>query len=218
MSSSLLGLNTHARDPVTTEWDDIQRKLGNLPPLEEPAPSAAEEKLAEAVRVAEQYGRSEAAAADDEPSGEAAELAQLRAKRLEELKRSGRFGSLIAITHAQFVSEVNHAEEGVGVVVFLFKKGHYASAYMQTLLEKLAAKFRDVKFVTIGHTDCIKDYPDRNLPTLLIYRNDDLLRQCVGTAAFGGDAYGIDDVEWELADAGLVRTEIERNPHAQPHR
>jgi hypothetical protein len=215
---SLLGLQTHSRNPTTTEWDDAQRRIGNLPPLEEPAPSAAEEKLADAVRVAERYGRSEAAAADDEPSGEAAELAQLRAKRLEELQRAGRFGSLVSITHAQFVAEVNHAAEDVGVVVFLFKKGHYASAYMQTLLEKLAARFRDVKFVTIGHTECIPDYPDCNLPTLLIYRNDDLLKQCVGTAAFGGDAYGIDDVEWELADASVVRTELARNPHAQRHR
>ena len=106
----------------------------------------------------------------------------------------------------------------MGVVVFLFKKGHYPSSYMEVLLEKLARKFGHVKFVRIPHTECIDGYPDANLPTLLIYRDDDLLRQCVGVAAFGGRSYGIDDVEWELAEAGVVKTELGRNPHAQPHR
>lgn len=114
--------------------------------------------------------------------------------------------------------QVNRAGEGVGVVVHLHKRGHYASTYMLTLLEKLARKFARVKFVSIGHTECIHNYPERNLPTLLIYKNDDLLRQCVGVGAFGGVSYGIDDVEWELAQVGVVDTELEKNPHAEGKR
>merc|ERR1740130_1880124 len=127
---SSLGMYTHARDPVTTEWDDIQRKLGNVPPLEEAAPSAAEVKLTEAVRVAEEYSQTEAAAADAEAHGEDAELELLREKRLHELRISGRFGTLVEIAKEEFVPEVNQAGDGVGVVVFLFKKGQYASSYM----------------------------------------------------------------------------------------
>jgi hypothetical protein len=31
--------------------------------------------------------------------------------------------------------------------------------------------------VQIGSTECIPNYPDRNLPTLLLYRDDELLGQ-----------------------------------------
>ena len=93
-----------------------------------------------------------------------------------------------------------------------------ASAHAPPLLERLAAKFCDVKFVAIPHDDCIPGYPDANLPTLLLYRDDDLLGQRVGTAPYGGKDYGIDDVEWELSVAGILSSELLRNPHERPHR
>eukprot|EP00966_Prymnesium_polylepis_P227775 5270907-Prymnesium_polylepis.1 len=46
---SLLGMNAKARDPVTTEWDDIQRRLGNLPPLEQDEAAAEEDEAAAIV-------------------------------------------------------------------------------------------------------------------------------------------------------------------------
>mmetsp|Transcript_36014 Transcript_36014/g.84108 ORF Transcript_36014/g.84108 Transcript_36014/m.84108 type:complete len:159 (-) Transcript_36014:218-694(-) len=143
-------------------------------------------------------------------------------RRLELLSRgehsAGRYGSVIEIARAGFIPQVNQAGEGVGVVVFLFKKGHYASSYMLVLLEKLARKHPHIKFVQIAHDDCIPNYPDRNLPTLLLYKDDELLGQCVGVSAFGGASYGIDDVEWELARVGLARTELQSNPHERPHK
>ena len=45
-----------------------------------------------------------------------------------------------------------------------------------------------------------------------------MLGQLVSTAPYGGSSYGIDDVEWELAQHGLVETDLGRNPHEQPHR
>jgi len=215
MATSALGLYTQERNPVTTEWDDIHRRLGNLPPLEgaAAAPSAAPPD----VPVEASLGSGGETAAEDE-----AELEALRAARLAELKAGtaadGAFGAIVDIKHADFCEQVNRAGEGVGVVVFLYKKGHYASSYMLVLLEKLARLQKHVKFVKIPHDECIPGYPDANLPTLLMYRDDDLVRQCVGQAAFGGASYGMDDVEWELASAGLVTTSLGRNPHAEPHR
>jgi hypothetical protein len=46
-----------------------------------------------------------------------------------------------------------------------------------------------------------------------MYKDDDLVHQCVGAAAFGGSSFGVDDVEWELAQAGLVTTDLPKNPH-----
>ena len=220
MATSTLGMNNVSREPVTTQWDDIQRGLGNLPPLEtatpasageEAEPTPAAEALA-AVQASEQRGTR----AEEED----AEVARLRAKRLDELKGKSpgeaRFGSVKPLEVADYTKEVNEAGDGVPVVVFLSKaKGHYMSSYMLVILEKLARKFGDVKFLNIESTQCIPGYPDSNLPTLLLYRDDDLLGQCVGPAAFGGSSFSIEDVEWELAQAGVLKTDLPANPHGR---
>eukprot|EP00966_Prymnesium_polylepis_P131162 3033319-Prymnesium_polylepis.1 len=65
---------------------------------------------------------------------------------------------------------------------------------MLVILERLAKKFADVKFLQIHFTDCIPNYPEKNLPTMLVYRDDDLLQQLVGLSVYGGSSYGIDGV------------------------
>ena len=204
------------RDKPTTEWDDIQRRIGNLPPLEQKKNTAVVEAL---EAVADNAGGSSTNAGDDNDDNE---LARLRAERLDELKggsgsREPRFGTVAPLSREDYKKEVNEAGDGVGVVVFLSKsKGHYLSSYTLVLLEQLARKFSDVKFLRIESTDCIPGYPDGNLPTLLIYRDDELLRQCTGPSAFGGKSFSIDSVEWELAQSGIIKTEIGKCPHEKP--
>jgi hypothetical protein len=265
---SLLGQYTKERNKAETDWDDAQRRIGNLPELEKPESSGTP------------FPELEPAASDLVPDDPEAgdeggdELERLRALRLQQLKASDTRHSTVAeICHADFVSEVNEAGEGIGVVVFLHRERHYQSSYMLVLLEQLARKFPALKFVRIGSTECIPGYPDANLPTLLFYRDDDLKAQAVGPAAFGGSSYGVDgarrapdaprhrlptahapcilpwpctqavpllcgslhprtpetghvraasspapvrhaaDVEWEIAQAGLIRTELPKNPH-----
>lgn len=53
-------------------------------------------------------------------------------------------------------------------------------------LTTLARKFRATKFLKIIATQCIRDYPDKNCPTLLIYHNGQLKRQLVGVNQLGG--------------------------------
>lgn len=207
---SLLTQYTTERNKPTTEWDDIRRRHGidapDLPPLEEAPPSDAG-PFPEAAPEAPAAG---SGAADDE-----AELDEIRAKRLAELRLGAagepRFGAVAPLAVADYAAEVNEAGEGVGVVVFLHKERHYLSGFTLVLLEKLARRFGDVKFLRIPHTECIPDYPDANLPTLLLYRDDELLGQCVGAAAFGGPSFGIEDVEWELARVGLVETALPKD-------
>lgn len=217
--ASVQNIGTTARDSTTTDWDDIQRRLGNLPPLVEQAlaveaavasPASAQFPASQACTSSEDTRGSGDASDDDE----GAELARIRAERLDELKgrKPTRYGTILPISRADYVQEVNQAPEGVGVVVFLFKRRHYLSSYMLVLLEKLARKFGDVKFVQIESEECIPGYPDSNLPTLLIYQDDDLLRQCTGPSAFGGKSFGIDSVEWELAQSGVISTDLTQRP------
>lgn len=52
-------------------------------------------------------------------------------------------------------------------------------------LEELATKYPATKFVKIISTDCIPNYPDRNLPTLLVYNNGAVKANHVGIHSFG---------------------------------
>ena len=52
-------------------------------------------------------------------------------------------------------------------------------------LEELATKYPATKFVKIISTDCIPNYPDRNLPTLLVYNNSAVKANYVGMHSFG---------------------------------
>jgi hypothetical protein len=57
---------------------------------------------------------------------------------------------------------------------------------MAECLEDLASKYPGTKFVKIISTDCIPNYPDSNLPTLLVYLNGAVKKNITGLASFGG--------------------------------
>lgn len=52
-------------------------------------------------------------------------------------------------------------------------------------LEDLAKRYPATKFVKIISTECIPNYPDRNLPTILVYNNSAVKATHVGTHSFG---------------------------------
>jgi len=53
-------------------------------------------------------------------------------------------------------------------------------------LDELASKYPATKFVKIVSTECIPNYPDRNLPTLLVYNDSNVKATFVGLHNFGG--------------------------------
>jgi hypothetical protein len=52
-------------------------------------------------------------------------------------------------------------------------------------IEELATMYPATKFVKIISTDCIPNYPDCNLPTLLVYNNGAVKGNYVGMNRFG---------------------------------
>lgn len=53
------------------------------------------------------------------------------------------------------------------------------SQRLTELWRQLAAKFGDIKFCEIRGNMCIEGYPERNTPTILVYRNGEIVRQLV---------------------------------------
>ena len=54
-------------------------------------------------------------------------------------------------------------------------------------MEELAKKHRYAKFVRCPATEAIPNYPDRNIPTVMVYKNTNPVAHIVGIKAFGGE-------------------------------
>eukprot|EP00771_Trimastix_marina_P002220 gnl/Trimastix_PCT/3341.p1 GENE.gnl/Trimastix_PCT/3341~~gnl/Trimastix_PCT/3341.p1 ORF type:complete len:172 (+),score=57.59 gnl/Trimastix_PCT/3341:218-733(+) len=142
-------------------------------------------------------------------------MKEFRARRMAEMKAAmarNRFGELRQINEPEYVSEVTNAGPGVHVVLLLFQPGYVLCRLVEQQMTSLARKFPNVKFLKIISTECIHNYPDANLPTLLIYHEGKILKQVVGLATLGGQDAKVEDLEWMLAQEGVVETEMEQNP------
>lgn len=71
-----------------------------------------------------------------------------------------------------------------------------------------------VKFVKSISTTCIPNYPDKNLPTIFVYYENELKHQIIGPLAFNGMNFKLDDFEWRLHRMGVVQSNLNRNPHS----
>lgn len=106
--------------------------------------------------------------------------------------------------HTQATAADKQRQGGTGVVCFLYKDGIDTCRLLAGYLDTLAAKYASTKFVSIIGDQCIPNYPDRNLPTLLIYRNGELHRQIVGLRP----EIGLDGMKTKCEDIELLLTAV----------
>jgi hypothetical protein len=76
---------------------------------------------------------------------------------------------------------------------------------LHTCLEELATKYTETKFVKIISTDCIPNYPDRNVPTILVYNNSAVKGTYVGLQKFGGKKCTPECKLYEKIKVSIVR-------------
>ncbi|KAI4366918.1 hypothetical protein MLD38_022719 [Melastoma candidum] len=179
----------------STQWDDIQRKLGNLPAKPPAFKPPAFEPKEDADSLPKDESWLDAKTTDelddleDDPDlDDDRFLEEYRKKRLTEMREAAkaiRYGSVIPISGSDFVREVSQAPPEVWVVVILYKDGYPECGLLMNCLEELATRYPATKFVKIISTDCIPNYPDRNLPTLLVYNNGAVKANHVGLKSFG---------------------------------
>ncbi|KAK0560465.1 Proteolipid protein 2 [Tilletia horrida] len=169
---------------------------------------------------------------DEDDDEERKLLLRLREQRMAELRvkeRRARFGRVYPISRVDYTREVTEAskedpdrpqggdtsdgkeeregdgsKKGTAVVCYLYKDGMETCRLLGGYLDTIAAKNPETKFVSIVGDKCIPNYPDRNLPTLLIYRNGDLHRQIIGLRP----EIGLDGMNTKLADVELLLTAV----------
>lgn len=173
----------------TTQWQDIQAKLGNYEKKEKPkkaayVPEKEEVKDKEWLDTKDQEELEEM---EDEFADDRF-MEEYRQKRITELRTAlaqPRFGSLQEIRRNEFVAQVTNAGEDVWVVVLLYKDSVEKCGILEQCFRELAPKYPGTKFLKILSTDCIPGYPDGNLPTVLLYRDTKCEQHIVGLVPWG---------------------------------
>ncbi|XP_069828521.1 phosducin-like protein 3 [Dendropsophus ebraccatus] len=212
------------QDPnADTEWNDILRRKGILPPKETPKEDEVDEaeilKQQSVVKTYEDMTLEELDENEDEFSEEDERAIELyRQQRLAQWQAAqikNKFGEVLEISGQDYVQEVTKASKGLWVVLHLYKQGIPLCTLINQHLAVLARKFKDVKFVKSISTTCIPNYPDKNLPTIFVYLDGEIRAQFIGPLVFGGMKLTQDDLEWKLSESGAIKTDLEENPRQQ---
>ncbi|CAF0795444.1 unnamed protein product [Brachionus calyciflorus] len=210
------------QDPnADTEWNDVLRAKGIIPPKPKEA-EITEEQIIDIVertvqeKINKNYLEDKNIDELDELEDEEEEriLAEMRRRRMAELKEmqeKAKFGYVREITAVDYVKEVNQAGEGIWVVLHLYKSGIPLCSLINQYMDTLAVKFPAVKFIKSISTTCVPNYPDKNLPTIFIYYENDLKNQIIGPLAFNGMNFKIDDFEWRLHIFGVLKSNLKRD-------
>ncbi|KAG9492497.1 hypothetical protein GDO78_000800 [Eleutherodactylus coqui] len=212
------------QDPnADTEWNDILRRKGILPPKEAPKEDEEEEaeilKQQSVVKTYEDMTLEELDENEDDFSEEDERAIELyRQQRLAQWQAAqikNKFGEVLEISGQDYVQEVTKAGKDLWVILHLYKQGIPLCTLINQHLAVLARKFKDVKFLKAISTTCIPNYPDKNLPTIFVYRDGEIRAQFIGPLVFGGMNLKQDELEWKLSESGAIKTDLEENPRQQ---
>ncbi|KAF3293016.1 hypothetical protein TWF132_005018 [Orbilia oligospora] len=196
-----------------TEWNDILRKHGIIPERP-PSPTAKiQEALIEASRLAHE-NRLEGKDLDEldelEDDEDEAFLEIYRQKRLQELSILGKnspHGNVYPLQKPDYAKDVTESSNQYFVFVHL-SSASYANTESKLLSEiwrEAARKFPDVKFCEMRADMAIEGYPERNCPTILVYKDTDIKKQVVTLKSLGGVKCGMTDIEKLLVDVGAIK-------------
>ncbi|EON67641.1 hypothetical protein W97_06784 [Coniosporium apollinis CBS 100218] len=206
-------VNVEVNPNEDTEWNDILRKHGIIPEKPPSPTPMIEEALQEARRLAhenrlEGKDLDELAELEDEEDEDF--LEEYRKKRLAELLTISAASVYNEVYHLQkpdYSREVTEASKQCFVFVLLTSSQgtNTESRVLIEIWRQLATKFGDVKFCQIRAELCIEGYPDRNTPTILVYKDGDIRRQIVTLRELNGVRTNIEDLEKVLVDVGAVK-------------
>ncbi|KAI0458148.1 thioredoxin-like protein [Xylaria acuta] len=200
-------------DPnADTEWNDILRKHGIIPEKPPSPTPMIEEAILEGRRIAHD-NRLEGKELDEldalEDDEDEAFLEQYRQKRMQELNnltKKSIHGSVYPISKPDYAREVTEASSNGPVFVNLTSALgiNIESRVLSELWRQAAKEYGDIKFCEIRADKAIENYPDRNCPTILVYKNGDIVKQIVTLMTIGGVRTSMLQIDDLLVEVGAV--------------
>ncbi|KAF1913461.1 thioredoxin-like protein [Ampelomyces quisqualis] len=206
-------------DPnADTEWNDILRKHGVIPEKPPSPTPMIQEALEEARKLAhenrlEGKDLEELDALEDDEDDDF--LESYRQKRMAELATTTAASVYNQVYHLQkpdYSRDVTEASKSAFVLVLLTSSQgtNTESRVLIEIWRELAQRFGDVKFCQMRADLCIEGYPDKNTPTVLVYKDCDIKKQIVTLGELGGVRTNTQDLEKLLVDLGAVKLNDQR--------
>ncbi|TNY21882.1 thioredoxin-like protein [Rhodotorula diobovata] len=181
-----------------TEFNDALRRHGIIPPKESSNSRSPSPPPAPPSPTLSELDLDDLSLAKDDATSRAdleRALDERRQRERDALDKR-RFGRVYNIGKREYTREVTEASNeelpgepegwGTGVVCVLFKDTVPESKKLMPLINELASLYPSSKFVSIVSDHCIENYPDKNVPTLLVYRKGQLMGQIVGLGSMNG--------------------------------
>jgi hypothetical protein len=97
-----------------------------------------------------------------------------RQTRLAEMRAAAekqKFDHVREISKPDYASQVSDASHDHWVVVHMYHDSIEASRYLHQSMQKVALKHKDIQFLRIQADRCVENYPNRLVPTLLLYKD-----------------------------------------------
>ena len=104
-----------------------------------------------------------------------------RLAELSAISSASIFNQVYPLQKPDYAKDVTEASKKAYVVVLLTSSlgTNVESRLLTEIWRELAGKFGDIKFCEIRADMCIEGYPERNTPTILVYKDGDIQRQIV---------------------------------------
>lgn len=108
---------------------------------------------------------------------------------LSTIASSSVFNQVYSLQKPDYSRDVTEASNKAFVLVHLTSSlgTNTESRLLTSLWREMARKFGDIKFCEIRADMCIEGYPERNTPTILVYREGDIKKQIVTLRELGGE-------------------------------
>jgi hypothetical protein len=112
---------------------------------------------------------------------------QQRLKEFQEQLARSRFGDVVEISKDEWVREVTEGSAGgTWVAIHLYLDAFVESSLLDEALINIARRFPYIKFLKIRATSAVENWPERNCPTLFLYRDGELREQMITLSKVGG--------------------------------
>lgn len=206
-------MNVEVNPNEDTEWNDILRAHGVIPE-KPPSPTAElEQAFEEALEHAhenrlEHKTLEELDELDEDGLEDEEFIETYRKKRMAEIHEmtsKEKYGGVVQISKPEYKLEITEASNDTFVFVHISYPGVTQSKLLRGLFQRVAEKFKDLKFVEIDARQVNQHYPPENCPTILVYRNTDVVKQYVTLNTIGGNSTSVKDFERLLITVEAVR-------------
>lgn len=196
-----------------TEWNDILRKHGVIPEKPPDPEPMIQEALVEAKRLAHE-NRLEGKNLDEldelEDEEDEAFLDRYRNQRMNELSiiaQTSIYNQVYPLQKVDYARDVTEESQKSFVLVLMTSSvgTNMESMLASRLWTQLAQRFGDIKFCQIKANLCIEGYPEKNTPTILIYKDGDIKRQLVTLQELNGSQTTFEDLQCVLISVGALR-------------